>query len=95
MGENEGADSGLLSMTELQQRAIRSLLAVKVPEKLWHGSRIEALHMRLKLYPESRLMWPEESDLWFLVWRYRRQIDDSEIVCKANELVNGALSLSF
>lgn len=82
-------------MTDLEQRAIRVLLDVKVPDKNWHGARIESLNMRLTLQPESRLPLSECSDLWFLVWRYRRQIDDAEIVCKANELVNGALSLGF
>lgn len=82
-------------MTELEQRAIRLLLEVKVPEKGWHGARIESLNMRKTLHPEMRLPVNEQGDLWFLVWRYRRQIDDAEIVAKANELVNGALSLSF
>lgn len=82
-------------MTDLEQRAIRLLLDVKVPDKNWHGARIESLNMRLTLQPEMRLPLSEASDLWFLVWRYRRQIDDGEIVSKANELVNGALSLSF
>jgi len=35
------------------------------------------------------------NDLWFLVWRYRRQIADLDVVTKANEIVNGALSLEF
>lgn len=82
-------------MTELEQRAIRCLLAVKVPDKNWHGARIEALNMRLTVQPDSRLGCTEEADLWLLVWRYRRQIDDSAVVAKANELVNGALSLTF
>lgn len=82
-------------MTDLEQRAIRSLLDVKVPDKTWHGARIESLNMRLTLRSEMPLPLSERSDLWFLVWRYRRQIDDSDIVRKANELVNGAFSLTF
>ena len=82
-------------MTELEQRAIRVLRDVKVPEKMWHGARIESLYMRLTLHPEFTLPVSEKADLWFLVWRYRRQIDDLQIIAKANELVNGALSLTF
>lgn len=82
-------------MTDLEQRAIRSLLSVKVPDKNWHGARIESLNMRLTVMPESRLGCTEEADLWFLVWRYRRQIEDAAIVARADGIVNGALHLSF
>lgn len=82
-------------MTDLEKRAVELLLKVKVPEKTWHGARIEALNMWMSLQPERSLRLSDASDLWFLVWRYRRQIDDSEIVRKANELVNGALDLAF
>jgi hypothetical protein len=82
-------------MTDLEKRAIRLLLDVKVPDKNWHGARIKSLSLRMACQPESRLPLSETSDLWFLVWRYRGQIDDNEIVNKANELVNGALSLAF
>lgn len=82
-------------MTDLEQRAIRLLLEVKVPEVTWHGARVESLNMRLTLEPDKPLPSFEAADLWFLVWRYRRQIDDLQIVAKANELVNGVLSLSL
>lgn len=82
-------------MTDLEQRAIRLLLDVKVPDKNWHGARIESLNMRLTVQPDMPLPLSDRSDLWYLVWRYRRQIDDNDIVRKANELVNGALSLAF
>lgn len=82
-------------MTEIETRAIRALLDVKVPDKNWHGARIESLNMRLTVKPEMRLPVSEASDLWFLVWRYRRQIGDEEVVKEANKIVNGALSLEF
>ncbi len=82
-------------MTDLEQRAVRSLLDVRVPAKNWHGARIESLNMRLTVKPESRLGGMEEADLWFLVWRYRRQIEDAGVVAHADELMNGARSLNF
>lgn len=82
-------------MTEIEKRAIRSLDTVKVPEKLWHGRRIQELALQLDTYPDWKLSYSQGADLWFLVWRYRRQIEDDEVVRKANEIVNGALSLEF
>ena len=82
-------------MTDLEKSAVVALRDVKVPDKNWHGARIEALNMRLTVKPEPRLGCTEEADLWFLVWRYRRQIADAAVVAHADELMNGARSLSF
>jgi hypothetical protein len=82
-------------VTDLQQRAIRALLDVRVPEKNWHGARIESLNMRLTLTPDAKLGCTEEADLWFLVWRYRRQIENFELVAHADDLVNGRKHLEF
>lgn len=82
-------------MTELQQRAIKALVTVKMPEQNWHGRRAEFLNGLLTLCVKRPLRMDEISDLWFLVWRYRRQIDDDQLIRAANEMVNGALSLEF
>lgn len=82
-------------MTDLEKRAITVLLSVKVPEQVWHGRRIEALNMLMKVDPKRNLGVSQKADLWFLVWRYRRQIDDEQLIRTANELVNGAMSLAF
>lgn len=82
-------------MTDLEQRAIVALRDVRVPDKNWHGARIEALNMRLTVMPLTKLGCSEEADLWFLVWRYRRQIEDAAVVAHADELMNGARHLSF
>ena len=82
-------------MTDLEQRAIRALRAVKMPEKNWHGKRAELLNARLQLQISERLPMNDAADLWFLVWTYRRQIADREVVNRANEIVNGAMSLVF
>jgi hypothetical protein len=82
-------------VTELEQRAIVALRSVKMPEKNWHGRRAEVLSGRLILDAQKALRMDEKADLWFLVWRYRRQIDDDKLIRAANEMVNGALSLEF
>lgn len=82
-------------MTDLEQRAIRALRDVRVPAKNWHGTRIEALNMRLTVIPEAGLGITDQADLWFLVWRYRLQIDDAAVVAYADDLVNGTRSLNF
>jgi len=82
-------------MSDLEKRAITALRSVRMPEKNWHARAAERLNMWATLRAEQRLPIAEASDLWFLVWRYRRQIDDGELVAKANEIVNGAMSLAF
>jgi hypothetical protein len=82
-------------VTDLEKRAIAALRSVKIPEKLWHAQRAESLNMRLTLQPEATLGLSERADLWFLVWRYRRQIDDLVVIARADQIVNGAMSLAF
>lgn len=82
-------------MTELERRAITALRSAKVPEKTWHWKRAEALNMALSMRASRPLLSAQEADLWFLVWRYRRQIDDPQLVAKANEIVNGVMALEF
>ncbi len=82
-------------MTDLEKRAVTALRSVKMPEQNWHARRAESLNMRLTLQPQPRLGITEEADLWYLVWRYRRQIADLEVVARENEIVNGAMSLGF
>ena len=82
-------------MTELEQRAITALHHVKMPSKTWHADRAEALNARMLLFPDRPLAVDQKADLWFLVWRYRRQVDDPVLFRAANEMVNGALSLEF
>jgi hypothetical protein len=82
-------------VTDLEKRAIVALRSVKFPEKSWHGKRAETLNARLALWPDMRLGFDLSSDLWFLVWRYRRQITDLGVVAHADEVVNGALHLEF
>jgi hypothetical protein len=82
-------------VTELEQRAIVALRSVKMPEKNWHGRRAECFSGWLILDAKRSLAVHEKADLWFLVWRYRRQIDDDQLIRAANEMVNGALSLEF
>ncbi|HKM81535.1 MAG TPA: hypothetical protein VJY15_11305 [Candidatus Acidoferrum sp.] len=82
-------------MTELEKRAIRSLRDVKMPKWSWHARRTESFYWLMALDPSTRLDSEQAGDLWYLVWRYRRQIADCEVVVHANELVNGAMSLAF
>lgn len=82
-------------MTDLEQRAVRALRGVKVYHKGWHDARVEELNMWLNVKPEAHLGCTQEADLWFLVWRYRRQIEDHELVAHALELMTGAMGLSF
>lgn len=82
-------------MTDLEQRAIRALADVRMPTKSWHWKQAEHLLGVLVLEPQRKLGITEAADLWFLVFRYRRQIPDVELVSHARELVTGAMSLAF
>jgi len=82
-------------MTGLEQRAIAALHSVKMPEKNWHARRAKFLYEMLHKSPYVKLHSTSAGDLWFLVWTYRRQIADRQVVAQANEIVNGALSLEF
>lgn len=82
-------------MTDLEQRAVRALRGVRVKHTAWNNRCVAALNNFLTVGPEARLGITQEADLWFLVWRYRRQIADHKVVAHADELMNGARSLSF
>jgi len=64
-------------------------------EKGWHARRAAFLNELMARDANSRLEQRQVDDLWFLVWRYRRQIPDLDVVAEANEIVNGVLSLAF
>jgi len=66
-----------------------------MPEFHWHARRVKSLYDLMEKSPCARLFSWSAGDLWFLVWTYRRQITDVDVVSKANEIVNGALSLEF
>jgi len=82
-------------MTDLEKRAITALRSVKVPDKNWHACKIKVFVAWAASYPDSPMLSFDAADLWFLVWRYRRQIADQEVVARADELLNGALHLAF
>ncbi len=95
MGESEKSDAGLLSVTGIETRAVVALRSVIMPDRGWHARRREFLNGLMTREPYWHLDSLQAADLWFLVWRYRRQITDAEVVAKANEIVNGALNLAF
>ena len=82
-------------MTDLEKRAITALRSVKMAEQLWHARRAEDLDWLMTLDPNRRLVGMQDADLWYLAWRYRRQIVDREVVAHAIEIVKGAMSLAF
>lgn len=82
-------------MTELEKRAITALRAVSMPLGNWHAHRVAWLYRMAMTYPDTRIDSTQAGDLWYLVWRYRRQIADHEVVMHACEIVNGAMSLAF
>ena len=82
-------------MTYLETRAVTALRYVRMTKKNGHVKRAVFLNALMARDPNTRLDTWQAGDLWFLVWCYRRQITDHEVVTKANEIVNGALSLSL
>ena len=82
-------------MTDLEKRAIKALQSVVMPSEGWYAARAEYLHGRMLIMPNARLISTQAGDLWYLVWRFRRQITDRELVDTANELVNKVRSLPF
>ena len=82
-------------MTNIEQRAVRALELVAMPNVTWHPKRAAVLAMRLTLDPNYKLQRSEEADLWFLSWHYRRQIHDVEVVRHAETLMTGAMSMVF
>jgi hypothetical protein len=82
-------------VTDLEKHAITLLRKVKMPERAWHARRAEFLCVSMTVDPNRHLNVDEKADLWFLVWRYRRQIDDYDLVSTARSMVTGAMSLAF
>ena len=82
-------------MTDLEKCAVTALRSVKFPKQGWHARRAAWLSATLDSCPSVKLYSTSAGDLWFLVWTYRRQIADRQVVAEANAIVNGALSLSF
>lgn len=82
-------------MTDLEARAIRALRTVKMPAEGWHARRREYLSQRLALQPRARLIETQQGDLWYMVWRYRRQVKDAAVVAESDRIVNGALNLVY
>lgn len=82
-------------MSVIELRAIAALRSVKMPHQSKHPRLVAGLVSRTESVPSAPLPIVLSADLWFLVWRYRRQITDVEVVKRADELVNGALSLAI
>jgi len=82
-------------VTGIETRAVVALRSVIMPDRGWHARRREFLNGLMALEPHRRLDYLQVADLWFLVWRYRWQITDAEVVAKLNEIVNGAFHLAF
>lgn len=82
-------------MTDLEKRAITALAGVKYPSMGWYENRARFLKMKMEVSPHSRLVETQAGDLWFLVWHFRRQIQDEAVLAHADELVRVALHLAF
>ncbi|HYL64453.1 MAG TPA: hypothetical protein VE077_17705 [Candidatus Methylomirabilis sp.] len=82
-------------MTIIELRAAAALRSVKVAHVNWQIRCKARLIRSMELCPGKPLLIADAADLWFLVWRYRRQIADAEVLAHADELVNGARSLAF
>jgi hypothetical protein len=82
-------------VTDLEKRAVTALRSVRMPEVNWHARRADSLNVLMMVDPDKRLSVDQKADLWFLVWRYRRQIDDCDLVATAKSMVTGAMSLAF
>jgi hypothetical protein len=80
-------------MTDLEKRAITALRDVRFPREGWYENRARFLEMKMTLGPHAKLVETQQTDLWLLVWKFRRQIHDAAVVARADELVNGALNL--
>ena len=82
-------------MTVLEQRAARLLPRISYAPDTWHQARAKTLFRMCNSDPLWTLTALEQANLWFLIWNYRRQVDDVELVAHAEELRTGALSLKF
>jgi hypothetical protein len=82
-------------MTDLEKRAITALQGVRFPREGWYENRARFLEMKMVLGPHARLVVTQAGDLWYMVWKFRRQIGDRAVVAHADELINGAMHLAF
>jgi hypothetical protein len=82
-------------VTVIELRAITALRSVKMPHQSKHPRLVAGLVSRMESVPSAPLPLEKSADLWFLVWRYRRQITDAEVIAHADEMVNGALHLAL
>jgi hypothetical protein len=82
-------------VTDLEKRAITALQQVNFPREGWYQNRSRVLYFKMHRFPHARLVETQAGDLWFMVWKFRRQIEDAAVVAHADELVNGALHLAF
>ncbi len=82
-------------MNEIEQRAVKALVEVRLPPDTWHQKFVRRAELKLASDPLWGLSCEEQADLWYLAWRYRRQIADAAVVARADEIVNGALGLRF
>jgi hypothetical protein len=82
-------------VTDLEQRAIQALCYVMFSKKSGDIFKLARLERSYPLLASTELSIEQQADLWFLVWRYRRQIQDADVVMHADDVVNGALNLRF
>ena len=82
-------------MTSIEQRAVKLLPNLAYAPNTWHQDRAKTLYRFLHSDPLWTLTALEQADLWFLIWNYRRQVQDAELVARADEIRNGALALRF
>jgi len=82
-------------MTDLEKRAIAALQQVRFPREGWYENRARFLNMKMVCSARARLVETQAGDLWYLVWKFRRQIRDDAVIAYADELVNGAMRLAF
>jgi hypothetical protein len=79
----------------MEQRAARLLPRIRYAPDTWHEPRAKTLFRICDKEPCWKLTALEQSDLWFLIWHYRRQVKEIELVARAGEVVNGQVSLRF
>jgi hypothetical protein len=82
-------------MTDLEQRAAQLLPQIRYAPDMWHEPRAKFLYRVWKSDPLWNLTALEQADLWWLIWHYRRQVDDADLVWRADEVTNGVLALRF
>jgi hypothetical protein len=82
-------------VTVIEQRAAKLLPEIRYATETWHEPRAKTLFRLCNSDPLWSLTALQQEDLWFLIWHYRRQVADAEVVARADEFRNGALSLRF